>query len=124
MLQSEFESRVGMSVTPEEYKAIEVVYMNADVDKDEFCKIWRKMNASRVKRAIENRKKFEELMALKGKVWDIYMTVKNIPYSEDEKWADEKLGARDIATLAKADIKAESYMICSLRSKLYKYLHA
>ena len=124
MLQSEFEERVGMKVTPAEFEAIEVVYNNSEVDKDEFCKIWRKMNATRVRQAIAKRKKFEELMALKGKVWDIYMKVKNIPYSEDYEWAEEKLSTRDIATLSKAGIKVENNMIGSFRGKLYNYLHA
>lgn len=33
-----------MSVTPDEYTHIEEVYMNSDLDKDEFCKEWAKMN--------------------------------------------------------------------------------
>ena len=46
MLQSEFEKRIGMVVTPEEYHKIEAVYM--DVDKDEFCRLWVKKNSRRV----------------------------------------------------------------------------
>ena len=57
MLQSEFEARVKMQVSCEEYQSINEVYNNSEVDKDEFCAIWVKMNRTRVKRAIENRKK-------------------------------------------------------------------
>ena len=50
MLQQEFENRVGMQVSAKEYAAIEQVYMNSDVDKDEFCKLWAKMNRQRIAR--------------------------------------------------------------------------
>lgn len=51
MLQKEFEDRTGVKVSLEEYSAIETVYMASDLDKDEFCKMWCKMNASRIKAA-------------------------------------------------------------------------
>ena len=51
MLQREFEERTGVSVTTDEYLAIETVYMASDLDKDEFCKMWCKMNSSRIKAA-------------------------------------------------------------------------
>ncbi len=124
MLQSEFEERVKMHVTCEEYLHINEVYNNSEVDKDEFCAMWVRMNRTRVKRAIANRKKAAELMALKGKIWAIYDKVKKIPYSEDLNWAVERLSARDITTLSKAGIRVESYMIGSFRSQLFNYLHA
>ena len=40
-----------------EFESINKVYMNADIDKDVFCKMWCKMNASRVKAAKEEIKK-------------------------------------------------------------------
>lgn len=49
MLQKEFEDRTGVKVSPDEYSAIDAVYMASDIDKDSFCKIWCKMNKSRVK---------------------------------------------------------------------------
>lgn len=42
MTQKEFQDRVKMQVSAQEYAAIEVVYMNSDLEKDEFCKIWKK----------------------------------------------------------------------------------
>lgn len=51
MTKQEFESRVKMTVSVEEFDAINFVYMNSDLGKDEFCKMWCKMNASRVKAA-------------------------------------------------------------------------
>lgn len=48
MTQKEFEDRVQMQVSASEYQSIENVYMTSDLGKDEFCKVWVKMNASRV----------------------------------------------------------------------------
>ena len=57
MLQQEFETRVKMSVSVDEYKnIIEPMYMAADVDKDEFCRLWSKMNHKRVEAAKQERK--------------------------------------------------------------------
>lgn len=56
MLQHEFESRVGIEVSAQEYAAIEQVYMNSDVEKDEFCKLWAKMNCQRIARIKAERK--------------------------------------------------------------------
>ena len=124
MLQSEFEARVKMQVSCEEYQSINEVYNNSEVDKDEFCAIWVKMNRTRVKRAMEKRKKAEELMALKDKVWDIYMKVRALPCIMDCRLAIDKLSARDIKTLSKAGYEVEKYNISTLRYKLYRYLHS
>ena len=59
MLQHEFESRVGIEVSAQEYAAIEQVYMNSDVEKDEFCKLWAKMNRKRIARIKAERKAAE-----------------------------------------------------------------
>ena len=48
MTQQEFETRTNVAVSSKEFDAINEVYMNSDLDKDEFCKVWCKMNASRV----------------------------------------------------------------------------
>ena len=51
MLQKEFEDRTEVNVSFDEYTAIDKVYMESDLDKDEFCKMWCKMNANRIKAA-------------------------------------------------------------------------
>lgn len=51
MTRNEFIIRTGFGISEKEYEAVEVVYMASDLDKDEFCKMWCKMNASRVKAA-------------------------------------------------------------------------
>ena len=51
MTQQEFTQRVNVEVSNKEFEAINEVYMNSDLDKDEFCKIWVKMNKTRVENA-------------------------------------------------------------------------
>ena len=55
MTQQEFESRTQVKVSINEWLAIDQIYSLSDVDKDTFCKLWCKMNASRVKAAKEQR---------------------------------------------------------------------
>lgn len=61
----EFQNRVNVNVTPDEYEHIDAVYMASDMEKDEFCAMWRKMNASRVRAAKEyahRRAKLEKII--------------------------------------------------------------
>ena len=68
MTQKEFQDRVKMQVSAQEYAAIEVVYMNSDLEKDEFCKMWKKMNAKRIaayrKAEKEKQEKYEHISLL------------------------------------------------------------
>lgn len=51
MTQQEFTQRVNVEVSNKEFEAINEVYTNSDLDKDEFCKMWVKMNKTRVQNA-------------------------------------------------------------------------
>ena len=51
MTQQEFTTRTKVEVDYIEFNAIDMVYMNSDLDKDEFCKLWVKMNKTRVEMA-------------------------------------------------------------------------
>lgn len=51
MTQQEFFKRTGVEVSDKEFAAISEVYVMSDVDKDEFCKMWVKMNKTRVQNA-------------------------------------------------------------------------
>lgn len=42
MTKQEFETRTGLTVTTNEYTYIERVYMASNLQKDEFCKEWKK----------------------------------------------------------------------------------
>lgn len=103
MRQFEFEERVKMHVSQKEYEAIETVYMNSDLDKDEFCKMWVKMNKSRVEVAIENKKKSDKENADRERLWDIRAKL-NKDYA---KLAADVLGSRDRAFLERKGFKFE-----------------
>lgn len=59
-MYGEFVERTGVYVSIEEFDAIVEVYNNSDVNKDEFCKLWAKMNFLRVKAAKEQKAKEEK----------------------------------------------------------------
>ena len=40
MLQQEFEERTGLKLKSDDYTEVEEIYMNTDLDKDLFCKLW------------------------------------------------------------------------------------
>lgn len=87
MTQQEFESRVAMQVSAIEYQAIEIVYMHADVDKDEFCRLWVKMNQNRVKAAKEAAKAEAAAQQLRENLWGIL----NKFEGEDYMWKVQTL---------------------------------
>ena len=70
-MQSEFEKMTGVKVSSDEYKAIEIVYMNSDTDKVLFCQLWMKMNAKRVAKAKAEREETERKSNLKMKLAEI-----------------------------------------------------
>lgn len=42
MMKSEFIERTGFEPTQEEYSVIEQEYMGTDIDKDKFCRDWKR----------------------------------------------------------------------------------
>lgn len=100
MTQQEFTQRVGVSVYSTEYAAIELVYMNSDLDKDEFCKLWVKMNYKRVAKAKEERIAKEKKETLKGQLFMIatkpkcndFTKLADCFYTNKEKKILEKIG--------------------------------
>lgn len=44
MTQQEFESRTNIEVTYDEFRTINEAYMMCDLDKDAFCKMWKRNN--------------------------------------------------------------------------------
>ena len=51
MTQKEFTNRTNVEVSYKEFEAIHEVYVNSDMDKNEFCEMWKKMNKSRVEKS-------------------------------------------------------------------------
>lgn len=46
----EFQNRVNITVTPAEYEHIEAAYMMCDLDKDAFCRQWKRNNRTFIAR--------------------------------------------------------------------------
>ena len=93
-----------MNVTADEFAHINEVYMNSDLDKDEFCKVWAKMNKSRVQRHKEEERKqdFRDslLRILANMIW--------IAPEERYKIAVRHLTDREVKTLKTAGISMET----------------
>lgn len=79
MIQQEFEERVIVKVSAKEYEAIETVYMQSDLDKDVFCKLWIKMNKSRVNQAKKDKVEEDE----KEKTRTMLFELSNMPQEKD-----------------------------------------
>lgn len=48
MTPKEFEDRTGLTPTTEEFNYIQALYMNTSMEKDEFCKDFKKFGASSI----------------------------------------------------------------------------
>lgn len=96
MLQHEFESRVKIQVSAQEYAAIEQVYMASDVEKDEFCKLWAKMNRLRIAKAVAQQKAEAQFKALPieeqvlVKMLGLAAAPSTIPTSNDKRAANKE----------------------------------
>lgn len=77
MLQKEFEERIGRTVTEQEYVEANAMYMAAgDIDKDVFCREWKKICMSPLVQglydtAYQKSKKVDELELLHKEAQEI-----------------------------------------------------
>lgn len=110
MTQKEFQDRVKMQVSAQEYAAIEVVYMNSDLEKDDFCKIWKKMNAKRIaayrKAEKEKQEKYEHISLLAS----TRELLRELAYRKGwDASPKQVLSSKVIKALDKADIYITEY---------------
>lgn len=79
MTKQEFEKRTGVEVSAYEFECINFVYMQADADcdKDVFCRMWKKMNADRVKLAKIKREAEAKERAHRDVLFRFYNKTKN-----------------------------------------------
>lgn len=73
MTQQEFFNRTNVKVNEDEFWAINAMYNYCEVGKDEFCKMWCKMNPARVqaaKRNIKEQQKDEKCRNILTKWYD------------------------------------------------------
>lgn len=105
MTIQEFQSRIQVSVDVSEFESFTTVYMQSDVDKDTFCKMWRKMNATRVMAAKGQAKKQQTI----DKVFSMVMT--NPEWTDVEHYNDiavAVLSSNDKALIESIGISLES----------------
>ena len=110
MTQKEFQDRVKMQVSAQEYAAIEVVYMNSDLEKDEFCKIWAKMNAKRIaayRKAEKEKQEKHEHISLLASTREL---LRELAYRNGwDASPKQVLSSKVIKALDKADIYITEY---------------
>lgn len=102
MTQQEFETRVQMKVNFKEFEHINEVYMNSDLDKDQFCKLWVKMNQERVNKAKQLQKAIDEDMKQRDGLYDIinrdwsakYEELATLQFTDTQKNLLDKVGIR------------------------------
>ena len=104
MTIQEFQSRTQVSVDVSEFESITTVYMQSDVDKDTFCKMWCKMNATRVMAEKEQAKKQQTI----DKVFSMVMS--NPEWTDVEHYNDIAvaiLSSKDKALIESIGISLE-----------------
>ena len=105
MTKQEFENRTGVEVSAYEFECINFVYMQADADcdKDVFCRMWKKMNADRVKLAKIKREAEAKERAHRDVLFRFYNKTK-----KEDQWQsisfDNGLNTKVIESLAFASI--------------------
>ena len=66
-----------VEVSDKEFNAINEVYMNSDLDKDEFCKMWRTMNQTRVQAAKVERMLKSKDESYRDALYNFYQRIDN-----------------------------------------------
>lgn len=104
MLRSEFEQRVNYKVTEEEFKSINEMYMDTDLDKDDFCLLYNtsKVITQKVADVARERKQLREEKIQLG-YWMAYQF--------------QKLGTMDLRNKAVELLGARNYLLYVLQKK-------
>ena len=111
MTQQEFFNRTNVKVNEDEFWAINAMYNYCEVGKDEFCKMWCKMNPARVqaaKRNIKEQQKDEKCRNILNKWFESWRTGENLRKSYDVLLVYTKLPKGFVEALARFDITIPS----------------
>lgn len=95
MLQQEFEELIGLKVSSESYAEVEECYMNTDLDKAMFCKLW-----------VENPtalKEIERKMVLVRKLYEERNSTVDFLIEQAEKWSASDLRERAISIIGERE---------------------
>ena len=88
MTQKEFEERTGLKLTADNYTEVETCYMNTDLDKDAFCKLWMKNPAAL--------KEIEQKTVLVRELYEERKCLANFLIEQAEKWSASDLREKAI----------------------------
>lgn len=121
MTQKEFTDRTKVAISIKEFEVINEFYMNCECDKDEFCKMWCKMNPSRVKGAKAEKMLKERAEAYRDALYKFYD--KTSGHNLLVSISDVKISTYEAQALNYADIKIEDDMkLYSIRHEIAKFL--
>ena len=125
MTQFEFETRTKVNVTAEEFDIINNFYMSCEADKDEFCKMWCKMNPSRVQNAKIERKWKEREASYKSVLQKWYEKWNRNSQKYNEyyftKMAYTKLSTNEVKAMSFAEISLDD-VLSNVHYKVGHYL--
>ena len=126
MTKKEFTTRTKVEVSNYEFDVINEFYMNCECDKDEFCKMWCKMNQNRVKEA-----KVERMLKAKNEAYKDALHKFYHKTDGKDLWTPIcyiKMSVYEIQAMSYAGIKVENecgsgfkYLI-DIRHEIGKYL--
>ncbi|UVX96701.1 MAG: C-5 cytosine-specific DNA methylase [Bacteriophage sp.] len=88
MTQKEFEERTGLKLSADGYTEVEECYMNTDLDKDAFCKLWME-NPTALK-------EIERKTVLVRELYEERKCLTNLLIDQAEKWSASDLREREL----------------------------
>lgn len=126
MTQQEFTQRTNVQVSNTEFDAIHEVYMNSDLNKDEFCKMWVKMNKTRVQNAKMERMIKQKEEAYRDTLHKFY-TKTNDSNEFQTPICYVKISAYEVQAMSHAGIKVANdngriKFLSDIRYEIGKYL--
>lgn len=95
MTQKEFEERTGLKLSADGYTEVEECYMNTELDKDAFCKLW-----------VENPDALREIETKTVLVRELYeerKSLANFLIDQAEKWSASDLREKAIAMIGEKE---------------------
>lgn len=95
MLKKEFEERTGLKLTEDGYKEVEECYMNTDLDKDAFCKLWME-NPTALK-------EIERKTVLVRELYEERKCLTNFLIEQAQKWSATDLREKAIAMVGEKE---------------------
>lgn len=95
MTQVEFEERTGLKLKADDYTEVEEMYMNTDLDKDQFCTLWVN-NPTALK-------EIEQKTVLVRELYEERKNITNFLIDQAEKWSSTDLREKAIAMIGEKE---------------------